>query len=681
MSKKHTTILALLSLGLFLSCAKPKTIYVKQDATGTQTGDSWENAITDIQAAIDVAAEGDVLWIASGIYHPKNPLGYQITKGIELVGGFKGDELKETDRKYTDSLIVDQVHLRYMKNVTGFNGDLKEDDNFSKWNYSTLTDASSTSQPWSSCHMQDNSKHLIKIVKDVNSPVVIRGITFENSLASAVDGEEGDGGVIYNEGKHFRLENCWIYRGFSTTRGGGIFSIQAQPKASFTLKNTFIVNSFSKWGGAYCVLSKQGDVEIVGNLINRCNASNEGGGGVIYYDTPIDEDSGILKIKNNSIGECSAFLRNSNSYGGGLYVKADVVPKNEEDTLITISGNSFWKCSVDNKNLETHNSEASGGGLYFSTTHRGKGTFDLVENNSFDKCDAFSRQSKGGGVYLEGPVLFKNNRINKCFVGNNNNKADKYSIQLKGGGIYSVAAILQGNNIKNCICRGGQGGGLYLGTGQLIDSEVINCSAKNGGGIFMYHTSYINNTLIANNQASERGGGIYADMHVGTKKRITRSTIVANKARRDGGAVALQHDVLFLENIVYGNSYKRPTSVWGKPQWGWGQQVECVNICGPTRVTIASCALEGYSSGGNDNISLAHYNKPSKKRKGYFPYFKHPSKVLGAVNPWGLETKSAKNKYKKIQEANWEIEELSSCGDYGYHKELHNPELKTGKIF
>lgn len=72
--------------------------FVKSDANGN--GTSWENA-TSIQNACKSAADGDIIYIASGNY--VLPQGINITKAISLIGGFAGNEnsLKNPDAQKT----------------------------------------------------------------------------------------------------------------------------------------------------------------------------------------------------------------------------------------------------------------------------------------------------------------------------------------------------------------------------------------------------------------------------------------------------------------------------------------------------------------------------------------------------------------------------------------------------
>ncbi len=64
----HFVILVLLLVAL--GTARPSVFYVSRDATGANTGLSWQDAFTTIQAGIDAAdsAGGGDVWVKSGIY-------------------------------------------------------------------------------------------------------------------------------------------------------------------------------------------------------------------------------------------------------------------------------------------------------------------------------------------------------------------------------------------------------------------------------------------------------------------------------------------------------------------------------------------------------------------------------------------------------------------------------------
>ena len=53
-----------------------KTIFVKTDGKGN--GESWENALSNLQLAIGIATESDQIWVKTGIYYPTRTNNRQI---------------------------------------------------------------------------------------------------------------------------------------------------------------------------------------------------------------------------------------------------------------------------------------------------------------------------------------------------------------------------------------------------------------------------------------------------------------------------------------------------------------------------------------------------------------------------------------------------------------------------
>ena len=100
----------LMALGMMLwgSLAMAERIfYVKTGGGGD--GSSWATALGDVQAAIDAAASGDSVWIATGTYYPSSVrelegaelFGYsfELKDGVSLYGGFKGNETSLSERR------------------------------------------------------------------------------------------------------------------------------------------------------------------------------------------------------------------------------------------------------------------------------------------------------------------------------------------------------------------------------------------------------------------------------------------------------------------------------------------------------------------------------------------------------------------------------------------------------
>lgn len=83
-------------------------IYVRPNGTGI--GNSWENALPDLQKALAIAREGDQIWVASGIYIPTvvndRSTSFMIPDGVEVYGGFVGTEKRLENRNSTSNLTI-----------------------------------------------------------------------------------------------------------------------------------------------------------------------------------------------------------------------------------------------------------------------------------------------------------------------------------------------------------------------------------------------------------------------------------------------------------------------------------------------------------------------------------------------------------------------------------------------
>jgi hypothetical protein len=95
---------------LAIPAAAQNTIYVDTDASGSETGDSWADAYTSLQDALDDAAStsgDDEIWVAQGTYYPDEGASvtaearsatFTVPSGVTLRGRFSGDETGPGDR-------------------------------------------------------------------------------------------------------------------------------------------------------------------------------------------------------------------------------------------------------------------------------------------------------------------------------------------------------------------------------------------------------------------------------------------------------------------------------------------------------------------------------------------------------------------------------------------------------
>ena len=83
-------------------------LFVDCDATGNGNGTSWENAYTDLQAALLAAGAGTEIWVAEGTYKPTSGTDrtatFSLPDGVVIYGGFSGVETARDQRNWVQHM-------------------------------------------------------------------------------------------------------------------------------------------------------------------------------------------------------------------------------------------------------------------------------------------------------------------------------------------------------------------------------------------------------------------------------------------------------------------------------------------------------------------------------------------------------------------------------------------------
>ena len=91
-----------------------KIIYVNQQAAGSNTGSSWTDAYTELEAALETARSGDQVWVAKGTYKPApngpQPQPFTLADGVRVYGGFSGAEVRRTQRDWETNVTKLSAH-------------------------------------------------------------------------------------------------------------------------------------------------------------------------------------------------------------------------------------------------------------------------------------------------------------------------------------------------------------------------------------------------------------------------------------------------------------------------------------------------------------------------------------------------------------------------------------------
>ncbi|MBC5834204.1 T9SS type A sorting domain-containing protein [Flavobacterium sp. F372] len=257
----------LLFLTLILSSffAKGQTIYVNQNATGSNNGTSWANAFVSLQTALtSVTTTNKTIWVAAGTYKP-SPSNRETSftfnySGTSIYGGFIGTETLLSQRNSN-------------ANITTLNGDLLSNDN------SSLLPAETT--------RQDNSYHVVQMRGNIQN-IIIDGFTISGGNAN---------GVANN--LCTTSANLQSYH----LRGGAIY---ANPYAGGHNLTAFVRN---------CILEKNSGTDVaVYSAFHPCGIT------VLSDDVNFEQ----CTIKNNYSGGNSAMLF-SGSNGYNTYSRGAII--------------------------------------------------------------------------------------------------------------------------------------------------------------------------------------------------------------------------------------------------------------------------------------------------------------------------------------------------------------------
>lgn len=206
----------------------PVLIHVDADATGDNSGQSWEHAYTDLQDALAVtnASPGTdhEIWVAAGLYLPgtQRTDSFRIERNnVQLYGGFAGGETSRVERDWA-------------ANETILSGDIN-----------------------ASGDLGGNAYHVVFVdgqtLEHIASDTVIDGFVI---TAGAADGAFPNdlGGGMLNDGRNGQasptLANL-VFRGNSASfEGGGMANFGVGGQAAPTLTNISFNDNSANTGGA-----------------------------------------------------------------------------------------------------------------------------------------------------------------------------------------------------------------------------------------------------------------------------------------------------------------------------------------------------------------------------------------------------------------------------------------------
>ncbi|MBB4119281.1 hypothetical protein GGR32_001579, partial [Mesonia hippocampi] len=330
-------------------------LYVDKNVTGgTQTGDSWANAIPELADALKWArTEHDAnnnwlqndslqIYIAKGTYLPlynaadgqytnngNRDNAFVMVKNVQLYGGFD-----------PTNGVTNLSHTRDFTSTTGsiLSGDFNNDD---------VVTGSGASLNFT--NNTENAHHVVISVSDVGN-ALLNGFSITGGNANGgnhitVNGQIiwlHNGGGMHNHSSSPSLTHVSIANNTATNDGGGMYN---QNNSSPSLTNVSIANNTAvDWGGGICNLNNSSP-----NLINVTitkNSADYGGG--------MDNTNSSPSLTNVSIAN------NTANYGGGMYNYSSSPIINNSIVLGGISNSSGSNYTAKHSLIQGNSDTANG---------------------------------------------------------------------------------------------------------------------------------------------------------------------------------------------------------------------------------------------------------------------------------------------------------------------------------
>ncbi|UCD84607.1 MAG: chitobiase/beta-hexosaminidase C-terminal domain-containing protein [Deltaproteobacteria bacterium] len=208
--------------------------FVNDDATGTETGLSWENAFTNVQEAMDAASWGEVIFVAEGTYtNSPTSTSAVLYMQYDIYGGFVGTESNYLER-----------------------GDPAA--------YPTVLDG------------EDTSYHVVIGASNVRLDGFI--ITGGNANGGGLNDY---GGGMFNWNSSPTITNC-IFSNNTARYGGGMYNNNCSP----TIINCiFSGNSTTIFGYGGGMFNEYNSSPTITNCIFSDNSADVSGGGITNWDS------------------------------------------------------------------------------------------------------------------------------------------------------------------------------------------------------------------------------------------------------------------------------------------------------------------------------------------------------------------------------------------------------------
>lgn len=401
-------------------------LFVNPSCSPNCTG-IWSNAYSHLQDALDVATDGDTIWIASGTYYPTKDKNGTSTTGrtatfnlkpnLKIYGGFAGNETSPTQRDIAS-------------NPTILSGDL-----------GTINSKS------------DNAYSVVYSESD-GTDLLIDGITIRDGNANSTGGLESNGGGLYLWSyTELLIQNCTITHNYAQSGGGGIYVLG---NADIEIDNCVISHNHAdsvSGAGAGAGFWAEATSEVI--IKNSLFENNRGKNGAA-----IVKAGGQLEIENVD------FLQNKgHTTGGAVFI-----------TGSTLDAELVACRFIDNEGL-------AGGALANSAP--GVELYDCIfyNNNALLKGGAVYNYSTGTGLTLSNCVFSDNDATYYGGAIHNGGQS--------GTAVHSILGVYNCTFSGNSAGTRGGAMYLHSDTGLVVNSIIWGNTASIGPDIFDYSSDMV----------------------------------------------------------------------------------------------------------------------------------------------------------------------------------------------